>query len=583
MLTLALIGLLATAGPETEGWRPAELEVKPPPPVVDFAELQNLALQYLGRPYVTGGVGNPGFDCSGFVCRVYAEAGYGLPRVSREQAQVGDEVPLDAVLPGDLLFFAEPGAPVSHVGLYLGDGNMIHASTGRGEVVVAPLSQSWFADRLVGARRVLTSSTSGGHSPLLAGPVHELKEHEGRFSLPPMVRRPPRRPPPSYGPELTGAGITSVGFRSGLLTEAGVLGAVLAPEATLQIERWALEVAVAVPVRLEVNEDITLGTFERWQDYLRFLRTVRLGLPGADLELSLSRLGDATVGSGFVLDRVAPGTALRGVPGLSIEPAPLAFFAAVRTEVLQLEVFLDDALDPSLAGGAVKVPMGPIQVGLAVASDQQAQWQQARRAFTSGELSLSYAMMSTRRTNLDLRLISGMVAALGEVGAGGRLCLNGQWRVSGAVTVEATAEAGVLGPRFLAGLFGPTYLAHRAAHAEALPGLAARGELGARLELNLGRLSLGASYAQGVGANRHPLDRRVEAFVELRALALSRARRLDLRFAMLSRGLFDDEQRVYTAHGGARVTLLRWLFAELYVQKSETWEGGGGLTVTWAP
>jgi len=575
--------MLLLSGPGEEAWRPAELQVKGPPPVTDFAAVQNLALQYLGRPYITGGVGSPGFDCSGFVCRVYAEAGYGLPRVSRDQAEAGLEVPLDAVMPGDLLFFAEPGAPVSHVGLFLGDGQMIHASSGRGEVVVAPLDQTWFTERLVGARRVLSSTVSGGASPFLGGPVRELVEHQGRFSLAPMVRRPSRRPPPSYGPQLTGAGITSVGFRSGFLTEAGVLGAVLAPEATLHIERWAFELAVAVPVRLEVDEDITLGTFDKWQDYLRFLRTVRLGLPGADLELRLSRLGDATLGSGFMLDRVAPGTAVRGVPGLTVTRSPLMFFGGLRTDVLELEAFMDDALDPALLGAGVTVPLGPFKLGAAVASDQQARFQSARRAFTSAELSTTYAFMSDRTKSLDVRLSAAMISALGDAGAGGRLSVLGQWRPKGSVTVSAALEAGVLGQRFLAGLFGPTYLANRDAHGAALPGLLARGDLGARVEVSLGRLSFGGTYAQGVGANQHPLDRRLEGFVAVQALALSRARRLDIRLAFLSRAPFNDTHRAYTAHGGARVTLMRWLFAELYVQKSETWEGGGGLTVTWAP
>lgn len=577
------VALAAALAPGAETWRPPELEVKAPPPVVAFDELQALALTYLGRPYVTGGVGSPGFDCSGFVCRVYAEAGYALPRVSRDQAQAGLPISLEAVQPGDLLFFAEPGEPISHVGLYLGDGTMIHASSGRGEVVVAALSAAWFQDRLVSARRVLTSTTGAPGPAIPEAPVRELAEHEGRFSLPPMVRRPARRPPPSFGPELAGTGVTALGFRSGLLTEAGVLGAVLAPEATLHVEAWALDVAVAVPVRLEVGEDVSLGTFERWQDYTRFLREVALGLPGADLELRLSRLGDVTLGTGAVVDRLAPGTRIRGVPGLAVSRSPLTFFGRARTPWLEVEATLDDAVDPTLFGLGLSAPVGPVQVGLTAASDQQADLRGARRAFSAAEAWGRWSAVSRRAFDLDLGATVAGVAALGESGFGGLGAVRGQWRPKSSVTVSAEVRAGIAGPRFLSGLFGPTYLAYRGLFGAGLAELGRRGVVEGRAELALGRVQLGGGYGQGFGARRHPLDQRLEAYVNLAALPLSGQRRVDLRLVLMSRSLFDPRLRAFTVHGGARVTLTSWAFAELYVQKSETWEGGGGLTVTWAP
>ena len=546
------VALAAILAPGGDGWRPEEL-------------------------------GSPGFDCSGFVCRVYAEAGYGVPRVSRDQAQAGLPVSLDAVRPGDLLFFAEQGAPISHVGLYLGDGSMIHASSGRGEVVVANLSARWFQERLVGARRVLTSTTGVPGPAIPEAPVRELVEHDGRFSLPPMVRRPARRPPPSFGPELTGAGATSVGFRSVMLTEAGVLGAVLAPEATLRIEAWALAVAVGVPVRLEVNEAVTVGAFEDWRDYTRFLRHVSLGLPGADLELRLSRLGEVTLGTGLVMDRLAPGTRIRGVPGLAVARSPLTFYGHARTPWLEVEAMLDDAVDPELFGLGASAPLGPVQVGVAAASDQQADLQGARRAFTAAETYGRWSALSTRTWDLDLGASAAGLFALGEAGFGALAAARAQWRPSSTVTVSAELRGGVAGPRFMSGLFGPTYLAYRGAFAEGLLGLGRRGLLEGRAEVSLGRVQVGGGYGQGVGAERHPLDQRLEGYVNLTALPLSRSRRLDLRLVLLSRSLFDRAHRAFAAHGAARVTLTDWMFAELYVQKSETWEGGGGLTVTWAP
>lgn len=85
------------------------------------------ARQYLGVPYVWGGT-NPktGLDCSGLVQRVYADLGYQLPRVSGDQAQAGTEVSggLRNAQPGDILAF---GSPVHHVGIYVGNGQMIDA------------------------------------------------------------------------------------------------------------------------------------------------------------------------------------------------------------------------------------------------------------------------------------------------------------------------------------------------------------------------------------------------------------------------------------------------------------------------
>jgi hypothetical protein len=84
------------------------------------------AKKYLGVPYVWGGTDPAkGLDCSGLVQQVYGELGYDLPRVSRDQAKVGTAVPsLDQARPGDLLAF---NSPVTHIGIYVGDGKMIHA------------------------------------------------------------------------------------------------------------------------------------------------------------------------------------------------------------------------------------------------------------------------------------------------------------------------------------------------------------------------------------------------------------------------------------------------------------------------
>ena len=90
----------------------------------------------LGKPYIYGAEGPDAFDCSGLIQRVWRQAGVELPRTSSEQAQVGQRVPLTAIQPGDLvIYYAGRG----HVGLYVGDGKIIHAPHPGGNVRVAPL------------------------------------------------------------------------------------------------------------------------------------------------------------------------------------------------------------------------------------------------------------------------------------------------------------------------------------------------------------------------------------------------------------------------------------------------------------
>ncbi len=94
------------------------------------------ALAQLGDPYVWAAAGPDAFDCSGLVQYAYAAAGVRLPHSSTMQSQMGTPVPRSQLQPGDLVFFY---SPVSHVGIYVGDGQMVHASTYGQPVKVASI------------------------------------------------------------------------------------------------------------------------------------------------------------------------------------------------------------------------------------------------------------------------------------------------------------------------------------------------------------------------------------------------------------------------------------------------------------
>ena len=96
-------------------------------PSEEAAEIINYARTLIGSPYRWAGTGPGVFDCSGFTTHVFREKNYDLPRSARDQFQFGREVTIENLLPGDLVFFQTYASYPSHVGIYLGDGKMIHA------------------------------------------------------------------------------------------------------------------------------------------------------------------------------------------------------------------------------------------------------------------------------------------------------------------------------------------------------------------------------------------------------------------------------------------------------------------------
>ncbi len=135
----------------------------PPEPPGIISSVLAVAKEYIGTPYRYGGTTPRGFDCSGYVRFVFSAFGLELSRSSVAQASQGSEVELDRIQPGDLLFFKTRGkrSRISHVGIYLGGRQFIHAGSwggpGKRGVKIAQLDSTYYAQRLVSARRLVAA------------------------------------------------------------------------------------------------------------------------------------------------------------------------------------------------------------------------------------------------------------------------------------------------------------------------------------------------------------------------------------------------------------------------------------------
>ncbi|OOC50886.1 MULTISPECIES: C40 family peptidase [Nocardiopsis] len=112
------------------------------------------ALQQVGKPYIWGGEGLNGFDCSGLTMMAWRAAGVSIPRVTTDQVNIGTPVTLDALAPGDLLFYDTGSGPApSHVTMYVGDGQMVNAPRTGMTIRVEPVNGPYYSARFMSATR----------------------------------------------------------------------------------------------------------------------------------------------------------------------------------------------------------------------------------------------------------------------------------------------------------------------------------------------------------------------------------------------------------------------------------------------
>jgi cell wall-associated NlpC family hydrolase len=123
----------------------------------DRKKLLEDAKYFKGGKYVWGGTTPEGFDCSGYVQYLYKKHNVNLPRTAWAQSKKGQSIDKSDLEKGDLLFFLtdkKRGIPVTHVGIYLGNGQFIHAASKKKGIIISPVHHGYYANKFVSARRV---------------------------------------------------------------------------------------------------------------------------------------------------------------------------------------------------------------------------------------------------------------------------------------------------------------------------------------------------------------------------------------------------------------------------------------------
>ena len=138
-------GSLSSRGERTS-YLPGDIKTK----------ILNYSKKFLGVQYVWGGSSPNGFDCSGFVKYVFDNFGITLNRVAKDQATQGTYIGKGELRPCDLVFFdTDGGGEINHVGIYIGDGRFIQASSGRSKVIISDITTGFYAKAFRLAKRIL--------------------------------------------------------------------------------------------------------------------------------------------------------------------------------------------------------------------------------------------------------------------------------------------------------------------------------------------------------------------------------------------------------------------------------------------
>lgn len=364
------------------------------------------AATFLGIKYVWGSCDiPPGLDCSGFMIKVWSDMGYGLPRVSRHQALVGQAIAPQDLEPADLLFFTrdEGGSEISHVGMYIGNGEFIHAASGSGRVVINSLT-GYFKRHYSHARRILhlgpglvverdqsalikdkrslpkaltKAEKQASSQPIVMGDVVVADE-----ALASQLRGIDLNDPNQFehageerswtlalnedefagaatlvGPRFLTRSENTASIRTGVAPSIVGPAFYVSPELNLYFESLNLQLTFGFPVPYAVVAPTGaraglqwVGPTEDWRDYTRFVRTIRYGEAESPIHLELSRTANVTLGQGQLVRSLSPGLGGAYLPGAEFGHHPLTWTGELSLNFFTLQTMLDDILNPHLVG-----------------------------------------------------------------------------------------------------------------------------------------------------------------------------------------------------------------------------------------
>ncbi|HRQ55998.1 MAG TPA: C40 family peptidase [Azoarcus taiwanensis] len=162
---LIALGLFSTGAAAEESHRAPYVNLKYPAPSEELDSLPEALVRhgmtYVGVRYRFGGTTREtGLDCSGLMLNVFQHAGVDLPRRATDMARLGIKVDKNDLQPGDLVFFNTRKQAYSHVGLYVGDGQFLHAPSSGGQVRLEDMNGRYWVARYNGARRLIDNESN---------------------------------------------------------------------------------------------------------------------------------------------------------------------------------------------------------------------------------------------------------------------------------------------------------------------------------------------------------------------------------------------------------------------------------------